>query len=118
MAKPRKPSLLERLRLKKLHRPQGIAVGVCWYDEVEWVKIKATAVDPERFENSFPEWVSMAEDALRELANTGMQPVRVLLAAEDLAAWCSLHDKPHNAASRAEYVSELMSSGGKGVPER
>ncbi len=118
MAKPRKPSLMERLRLKKLHRQQGIAVGVCWYDEVEWAKIKATAVDPERFENSFPEWVSMVEEVLRDFMNNGLLPVRVSLAAEDLAAWCSLHDKPNNAASRAEYVSELMSAGGTGAPQR
>ncbi len=89
-----------------------MTVGVGWYDEAEWAKVKAMADDPERFEDSFPEWVSVAEDALRGLVNAGLKPVRVLLAAEDLDAWCRLHDKLNNATSRAEYVAELVSSGG------
>ena len=81
-------------------------VGVTWYTEQEWAGVKATATDPKRFEATFPEWVTMAEEALAKMRRAGISPVKILVTANDLLAWCLLHKKENNAGARAQFVSE------------
>ncbi|MFP4326087.1 MAG: hypothetical protein ACLFP9_08715 [Desulfonatronovibrio sp.] len=46
---------------KKKQMDGLIPVSVAWYDTQEnWAGIKSTAMDPERFENTYEEWKSMA----------------------------------------------------------
>ena len=70
---PKRP-LLERLRQKKAMQRGPVAVG--WYTADEWARVKAVAADPEVLENSFQEWEAMATDALRDLRNVGVVPVK------------------------------------------
>jgi hypothetical protein len=79
---------------------------VGWYTEEDWAKVKGAAVDAERFEATYSDWVAMAEGALRDLRLTGVPAEKYLVVADDLLAWCVAHGKPNDAASRAEYVSE------------
>ena len=50
--------------------PTTVLVGVGWYTEDEWAKVKASAVVARRFEATYAEWVEMAEQALAELRAT------------------------------------------------
>lgn len=84
----------------------GLAVGVGWYTEEEWVKVKAAAVDAERFEATYSEWVQMADESLANLHATGISAEKVYVDADALLAWCLAHNKPNDGASRAEFVSE------------
>jgi hypothetical protein len=102
-----KPGLLDRLRRKKNLREQR-RLGVCWYTEDAWSRIKAEAVDPERFEATYAEWVIMADAALDDLVKTGLRPVKVLVEANAFKAWCVAHNKPNDAASRAAFVAEIV----------
>ncbi|MEP7298356.1 MAG: hypothetical protein ABI702_19400 [Burkholderiales bacterium] len=81
-------------------------VGVGWYTKSEWAKVKAAAVDTERFEETYAEWIQMAELALVELQATGVFAERSYIKATELLAWCLAHNKPNDGASRAEFVSE------------
>jgi len=102
----RKPSLLERLRAKKRNR--AIMVGVTWYTGKTWTQVKASAADPELFEESFPQWEAMAVSALREFLRSGVQAVKCQIIPEEFFAWCALNRKVNNAESRAEFVSEKL----------
>lgn len=102
----RKPSLIERLRAKK--RNHAMLVGVTWYNQETWARVKATAADPERFEDSFQEWEAMAITAIRDLLRSGVRAMKVPIMPEEFAAWCALHDKLNNAEARAEFVSEQL----------
>ena len=79
-------------------------IGVGWYTEENWTRIKATAVDPERFESTFGEWTAMAEGALADLKGS-LYPTRVHIDADEFASWCAEHGKENSAATRAEFVS-------------
>jgi hypothetical protein len=96
--------------LKPAPFPSGPAVGVVWYSEQEWAKVKATAADAEVFENSYAEWLDMAEKAMLEVQVLGLKVEKVFVQADELRAWCLAHGKPNNGASRAEYVSQPGSS--------
>lgn len=86
--------------------PKTLQVGVGWYTETEWARVKAAAVDTERFEETYAEWVQMAEQALVELQATGIVAERSYIKANELLAWCLAHNKPNDGASRAEFVAE------------
>jgi hypothetical protein len=88
-------------------KPSRVGVGVAWYTEEQWEKVKAASVDSERFEESYAAWVEMAEDAIRKMQVAGIFPIRVQVVAEELLAWCLAHNKKNSAASRAQFVSEL-----------
>lgn len=104
----RKPTLLERLRAKKRNR--AVMVGVTWYSENSWAQVKATAADPECFEETFSEWEAMAVTALREFLRSGVQAVKCHINPDEFFAWCSLGNKINNAAARAEFVSAKLST--------
>jgi hypothetical protein len=92
--------------LRPKQRGAGVHVGVGWYVEEEWAKVKAAAADPERFEEAYAEWVQVAESALAELRAAGVNAEKCYIVAEELLAWCIAHGKPNDGASRAEFVAE------------
>ena len=108
MSAMKKPSLMERLRAKKKLR--STVVGVTWYTEENWSKVKAAATDPERFEETYAEWNAMAIEAVADLKKAGVNTVKFFVIPSELLPWCLLHNKPNNAASRAEFVSEKLRS--------
>jgi hypothetical protein len=94
----------------KLRTPSPApAVFVGWYTESEWAKVKASAIEPERFESSYSEWVGMANESLSNLRAVGIMAERFQINADALLAWCLARGKPNNAASRAAFVSEQSS---------
>ncbi|MBI5919390.1 MAG: hypothetical protein HY849_08480 [Nitrosomonadales bacterium] len=104
----KKPSLLQRLRAKK--RNEALMIGITWYTEETWAQVKATAVDPECFEDSFLLWKAMATKARREFQRSGVRAVEFQIVPQDFFAWCALNDQQNNATARAEFVSEAMSA--------
>jgi hypothetical protein len=102
----KKPSLLERLRAKK--QSPSFVVGVTWYTEGNWARVKFTATDPERFEATYDEWNAMAVEALADIRKGGVNAIKFLIDSDELFSWCMLHNKPNNADSRAEFVAEKL----------
>ncbi len=100
----KKASLLERLRAKKGQRGHML-VGVAWYTEEQWARVKARAADPELFEATYSDWMKMAEDALEEVRRAVGNPVKVNVDADELAAWCLVQGKQNNSSARAEFAS-------------
>jgi len=87
---------------------QGTAVGVAWNTSSEWSRVKAAAADPERFEDSFEEWLVVAEDALVKLRSAGLSAERFLVSADELAKWCVENRLENNSSARARFVSERL----------
>ena len=94
-------------RLRRKMQQRTITVGVTWYSEDQWSLVRAAATDPERFEETYAEWVAMAEEAMQNLVAAGVVAERVHIVASDLLAWCLAHGKKNDAAARAEYVSQV-----------
>ncbi|MDD4930201.1 MAG: hypothetical protein PHP85_13115 [Gallionella sp.] len=72
--------------------------------------MKATAADPECFEDSFVKWKAMAVLARREFQRSGVRAVECHIVPEAFFSWCTLNNQENNAASRAEFVSETLSA--------
>lgn len=104
----KKPSLLQRLRAKK--RSLALMIGVTWYTEETWIQVKATASDPECFEESFEKWKRMAVSARREFQRSGVRAVECQIIPEEFFAWCSQNNQENNSTSRAEFVSVKLNA--------
>ena len=101
-----KPNPMQRLRAKNKARMP--VVGVTWYTADNWARVKAAATDPDRFEATYADWHAMAVDALAGIRATGINATPFNVVADRLLAWCLMHNKPNHAASRAEFVSEML----------
>ena len=89
--------------------PSKLDVGVCWYTEGNWTKVKASAIDSSRFEETYKEWTEMAEKAFRDFRKAGVNAEKFGINSDELLAWCLAHGKVNNATSRAEFVSQMSS---------
>ncbi len=85
-----------------------VVVGVTWYTEDEWHLVKGAADDPERFEQTYADWLAMAEESSKSMLAAGIVARPITIVASELLAWCLAHGKPNNATSRAEYVSHVQ----------
>lgn len=88
--------------------------GITWYTEETWAQVKASAVDPDRFEDSFLKWEAMANTARRELQRSGVRAVEFQIIPQEFFDWCALNEKVNNAESRAEFVSEKLRNAHEG----
>ncbi len=104
----RKSSLHQRLKAK--NRSQSLLIGVTWYTEETWAQVKATASDPECFEDSFAKWEAMAVKARREFQRSGVRAIECHIVPEEFFAWCALNSQENNATARGEFVSEKLSA--------
>lgn len=111
--KLKKPPLLERLRAKK-GSGQAVVVGVCWYTEAGWARVKQTATDPERFEATYEEWRTMAEKSLPELMQVGISAIKVTIDPDEFAAWRRKYRRKNSSRARAAYVSDWLRRTGGG----
>lgn len=108
----RLPALQQRLTAKK--RSQAMIVGVTWYTEETWAQVKATASDPECFEQSFEKWKAMAVKARRNFQRSGVRALECQIVPQEFFAWCASQGQENNATSRAEFVSEKLTAACEG----
>ena len=108
----RLPTLFQRLKAKK--RSQAMIIGVTWYTEQTWAEVKATATDPECFEQSFPKWKAMAVKARREFQRSGVRALEFHIVPDEFLAWCAMNGQENNSTSRAEFVSERLTAAHEG----
>ncbi|MDP1633152.1 MAG: hypothetical protein Q8L69_00550 [Gallionellaceae bacterium] len=85
-------------------------IGVTWYTEETWAQVKATATDPECFEDSFEKWKAVAIAARREFQRSGVRALECQIVPHEFSAWCALHGQENNSTSRAEFVSDRLSA--------
>jgi hypothetical protein len=102
----KKPSLQQRLSAK--NRSQSLLIGVTWYTEKTWAQVKATATDPDCFEDSFAKWEATAIKARREFQRSGVRAIECQITPEEFFEWCVLNNQENNSASRAEFVSAML----------
>lgn len=104
----KKPTLSQRLKAK--NRSKAMIIGVTWYTEETWAEVKASALDPACFEDSFVKWKAVAVAARREFQRSGVQAVECQIVPQAFFAWCAENNQENNATSRAEYVSVVLSA--------
>ncbi|GAB5604246.1 hypothetical protein [Sideroxyarcus sp. TK5] len=104
----KRAAMFRSLRAK--HRQQAMIVGVVGYTAETWAQVKATATDPQCFEETFERWKDVAVSARREFQRSGVQAVEYQIEPQVFADWCAQHQQQNDAKARAEFVSEKLSA--------
>ena len=104
----RRASMFRHMRAQQ--RKQAMIVGVVGYTADTWAQVKATATDPQCFEESFEQWKDVAISARREFQRSGVQAVEYQIEPQVFADWCAQHQQQNDSKARAEFVSEQLSA--------
>lgn len=104
----RRASMFRHMRAQQ--RKQTMIVGVVGYTADTWAQVKATATDPQCFEDTFEKWKDVALSARREFQRSGVQAVEYQIDPQVFANWCAQHQQQNDSRARAEFVSEKLSA--------
>ncbi len=83
----------------------NVKMGVAWYSEVEWVKLKTVAADPKTREKTHEAWCRAYEKGTRMLHHAGAEWERVPILADELIRWCTEQGRPLDSRARSEYAA-------------
>ena len=83
-------------------------VGVAWYAEAEWQRLRQVSADPEVLEATYADWLTVVEKSLRKLAASGVGAERVDVTVTELQQWCELEGCRLDASARSAFAAELL----------
>jgi len=70
--------------------------------------LRAEAADPEVLEETYEEWLSVAQGAVLDLARQAVRAERVEIDVEELLAWCRANNRPLDGKARAEFTTRQL----------
>jgi hypothetical protein len=84
-------------------------VAIVWYRPEQWQRVRDIAADSDEFENSYVEWLQLAEEKAKELKGRGLRVEKVDLDSEKLILWCNERGLENDAKARSLYAAERLS---------
>ena len=85
--------------------------GVAWYSSTQWQQLREVAADPERLEDTYQEWLAVADQAWEKMEAAGITLVKIPVDVPKLTDWCRERNQPIDGKARAQYVVEVMKRG-------
>ncbi|MBF0563152.1 MAG: hypothetical protein HQL37_14330 [Alphaproteobacteria bacterium] len=83
-------------------------VGIAWYRENDWKRIKSLFQDADQLHDTHAEWLKDTRKAIKQLEKEGCFAKPVVIVIDDLIAWCLVRGCKIDATARTEYVVHLM----------
>lgn len=100
-----------RRTVTKRSKGRKPVAGVAWYSSTQWQQLREVAADPERLENTYQEWLAVADQAWKKIEASGIALVKVPVVVSELTDWCRERDIPIDGKARAQYVVEVIKRG-------
>jgi hypothetical protein len=83
-------------------------LGVAWYRESDWPRVKSLFADADDLHDSYAEWLQAAESLVGHLGQNGVAVERYAIDLDRFSGWCSARDLNPDAAARSAYVAEML----------
>jgi hypothetical protein len=80
---------VKRQRPKKVGPP--MVLGVAWYREADWPRIKELFPDAADLHDTYAEWLKDAEASVKRLTRPGATVEPVMVNIDDFLGWCMVH---------------------------
>jgi hypothetical protein len=84
-------------------------VAIVWYRAEQWQRVRDIAADSDEFEDSYIEWLLLAEEKAKKLKGRGLRVEKVDLDSEKLILWCNERGLENDAKARSLYAAERLS---------
>jgi hypothetical protein len=94
--------------MKKRQEPRPTITGVAWYRPEQWPRLLELSVDQDNLEDTFEEWLRIAEKTFADLKKLGLNIVKVDVDVEELANWCAAEGFPLDSSARSRFVREKV----------
>jgi hypothetical protein len=88
-------------------------MGVAWYRESDWPRVKELFVDAEELHETYAEWLESAESVVRHLEQHGVAVSRYPMDLDHFVGWCVVRDYSLDSEARSEYVAAMLELGTK-----
>ena len=82
--------------------------GVAWHRRDQWQRLREVSTDVEKLENTYEEWLQLANEKIKELTAAGVSIGKVHIDIEQLIQWCEENGLEVNGSSRARYTAERL----------
>jgi hypothetical protein len=89
-------------------RKPEVVAGIAWFRPDQWQHLRSLAVDADELEETYEEWVAIAEKAIRDLARQGIFARKVDVDVNELQIWCSEQKRPLDSSARAQYAATKL----------
>jgi hypothetical protein len=99
---------VNKRKLSKSAAVPGVVVGVAWYREADWSRIKGLFPDSDELHDTYAEWLMSAEDSVRALQQRGVDAKRVVIDIDAFIVWGLVRGRRLDASGRAEYTTEKL----------
>jgi len=80
-------------------------IAFCWYEPEDWLKVKKSAADADKQDDSYEEWKSNANRAISDFRAEGLDVAKIAIKAEDFLAWCHENDIPNDGDTRSRFAA-------------
>lgn len=111
---PGSPGGRPKLQGAELKRPKTrkdggkVALGIAWYRESDWPRVKAEFPDADELHDTYAEWHESAESLIRHLNRNGIAAEAFAIDIDHFIGWCATHDQLPDAEARSAYVAEML----------
>jgi hypothetical protein len=82
--------------------------GIAWYHREQWPLLRKEAADPEVLEETYEDWLSIAERSVLDMAQEGVRTERVEVDVQELLTWCRTNNRPLDGKARAEFTTRQL----------
>ncbi|PKN30453.1 MAG: hypothetical protein CVU64_03240 [Deltaproteobacteria bacterium HGW-Deltaproteobacteria-21] len=90
---------------RKKNKPTRLVAGVAWYYREQWDRLLSVAADRADLEDTYDDWVRMAEKGISKIRQTGLNPMKIPIDVEELINWCREEDRPLDGQARADFAN-------------
>ena len=90
-------------------------IGIPWYTQDDWYKMKVLASDRERFHENYEQWLTNTDKSIVLLTNQGKMFERLNIDPIHYSYWCEKKSLQKNKISRTRYTQHLLHKKIKGI---
>ena len=90
------------------NKDASAVVGIPWYSERSWKKMKEICDDQESFHDSYQVWLAHADKSVVLLTNRGKPFERLKIDPTSFAWWCENQSIRRDKESRRAYIQYLL----------
>jgi hypothetical protein len=92
--------------------PAGPVLGIAWYKEAQWDRLREVCTDGDSLEVTFEQWFANATKTIPILARKAGLPlssiVKVVVDVDEFLAWCKVRQCEPDGSARVCYVTERV----------
>jgi len=108
MAKSVRQTNTKNKHSSKKDSESAAILGIAWYRQEEWSHLLEIAADRDELEDTYEEWLKNAETRLHEMAEAGIDALRVYIKVDELQDWCIVQGRPLDGSARAVFTAEKL----------